>query len=76
MQARLLSLPSVLKAPLVLRVYDEMSVREIAITLGLSISAVKSRMVRARKRFCMGKPQVVSSVLKHTAIDIQVTLSG
>lgn len=38
------------RAPLILRYWDEMSYEEIAQTMGISVSAVKSRLFRARQK--------------------------
>lgn len=49
-QSALGALPSKYRVPLVLYVYDEWSVSEIAAALGLSPSAVKMRLSRAREK--------------------------
>jgi RNA polymerase sigma-70 factor (ECF subfamily) len=48
-QSALLALPPKYRVPLVLYVCEECSVAEVAETLGLSISAVKMRLSRARE---------------------------
>jgi RNA polymerase sigma factor (sigma-70 family) len=50
-QAALEALPPKYRVPLVLYVYEERTVAEIAETLKLSISAVKMRLCRAREKF-------------------------
>ncbi len=50
-QSALDALPSKYRIPLVLYVYEGQMVAEIAETLGLSISAVKMRLSRARIKF-------------------------
>ncbi len=50
-QSALDALPSKYRVPLVLYVYDGQTVAEIAEVLGLSISAVKMRLSRARIKF-------------------------
>lgn len=50
-QSALDALPSKYRIPLVLYVYEGQTVAEIAETLGLSISAVKMRLSRARIKF-------------------------
>jgi len=50
-QSALEALPPRYRVPLVLYVYEERTVAEIAATLGLSASAVKMRLSRARDRF-------------------------
>ncbi|MFL7791174.1 MAG: RNA polymerase sigma factor [Anaerolineae bacterium] len=50
-QAALDTLPSKYRIPLVLHVYTGCTVAEIAQTLGLSESGVKSRLSRAREKF-------------------------
>lgn len=50
-QSALDALPSKYRVPLVLYVYEEQTVAEIAETLGLSTSAVKMRLSRARGKF-------------------------
>jgi RNA polymerase sigma-70 factor, ECF subfamily len=50
--ARILdSLPSKLRLPLIMRDMDELSYEEIAVSLGLGLSAVKMRIKRAREEF-------------------------
>ena len=51
MQAALDALPSKYRIPLVLHTYAGCTVAEIAQTLGLSESGVKSRLSRAREKF-------------------------
>jgi RNA polymerase sigma-70 factor (ECF subfamily) len=48
-QAALAALPPKYRVPLVLYVYEERPVAEVAQTLGLSVSAVKMRLSRARE---------------------------
>ncbi len=50
-QAALAALPPKYRVPLVLYVYEERPVAEIARTLELSVSAVKMRLSRAREMF-------------------------
>ena len=50
-QAALNQLPPKYRVPLVLHVYEGRTVAEVAETLGLSISAVKMRLSRAREMF-------------------------
>jgi RNA polymerase sigma-70 factor (ECF subfamily) len=50
-QAALNQLPPKYRVPLVLYVYEGRTVAEVAGTLGLSISAVKMRLSRAREMF-------------------------
>jgi RNA polymerase sigma-70 factor (ECF subfamily) len=50
-QAALAALPPNYRVPLVLYAYEERPVAEVAQTLGLSISAVKMRLSRAREMF-------------------------
>jgi len=50
-QGALEALPPRYRVPLVLYVYEERTVAEIAATLGLSASAVKMRLSRARDKF-------------------------
>jgi RNA polymerase sigma-70 factor (ECF subfamily) len=50
-QAALVTLPPKYRVPLVLYTCEERSVAEIAETLGLSASAVKMRLSRAREKF-------------------------
>jgi RNA polymerase sigma-70 factor (ECF subfamily) len=50
-QAALAALPSRYRVPLVLYVYEERPVAEIAEMLGLSVNAVKMRLSRAREGF-------------------------
>jgi RNA polymerase sigma-70 factor (ECF subfamily) len=50
-EAALEALPPTYRVPLVLYVYEERPVAEIAQILGLSVSAVKMRLSRARERF-------------------------
>ena len=51
-QEALNTLPPKYRIPLVLYVYEERKVREIAEILDISISAVKMRLYRARAKFC------------------------
>lgn len=50
-QSALDALPPRYRVPLVLYVYEERTVAEIAETLELSVSAVKMRLSRARDKF-------------------------
>lgn len=50
-QSTLNALPPKYRVPLVLYIYEERTVAEIAETLGLSLSAVKMRLSRAREKF-------------------------
>lgn len=50
-QAALNALPPRYRVPLVLYVYEERTVAQIAETMGLSVSAVKMRLSRAREMF-------------------------
>jgi RNA polymerase sigma-70 factor (ECF subfamily) len=50
-QAALEALPPKYRVPLVLYVYEECTVAQVAETLGLSVSAVKMRLSRAREMF-------------------------
>jgi RNA polymerase sigma-70 factor (ECF subfamily) len=50
-QAALQTLPPKYRVPLVLYVYEEWSVAQVAETMGLSVSAVKMRLSRAREMF-------------------------
>lgn len=56
-QATLDALPQKYRVPLVLYTYEEYSVTQIAEMLGLSASAVKMRLSRARDRFCRAYEQ-------------------
>lgn len=50
-QEALKTLPPKYRVPLVLYVYEEWTVAQVAETLGLSVSAVKMRLSRAREMF-------------------------
>ncbi len=56
-QAALDALPPEYRVPLVLYAYEGWSVAEIAHTLGLTASAVKMRLCRAREKFHQIYPQ-------------------
>jgi RNA polymerase sigma-70 factor (ECF subfamily) len=45
------SMPATLRIPLVMRDMDELSYEEIAVSLGVGLSAVKMRIKRAREQF-------------------------
>jgi RNA polymerase sigma-70 factor, ECF subfamily len=49
---RLVKLPHSLRSVLILRLYNDFTSQETATTLGISTAAVKSRVVRARRRLC------------------------
>jgi RNA polymerase sigma factor (sigma-70 family) len=43
-------LPSLLRVPLELQIAEDLPIRELAIRLGISVAATKSRLLRARRR--------------------------
>jgi RNA polymerase sigma-70 factor (ECF subfamily) len=56
-QAALATLPPKYRIPLVLYVHEEWTVAEVSGALGLSVSAVKMRLSRAREMFRRAYPQ-------------------
>ena len=58
------SLPSKLRLPLIMRDMDELSYEEIATSLGISLSAVKMRIKRAREEFRYRYQSMAAKVLR------------
>ena len=58
------SLPSTLRLPLIMRDMDELSYEEIATSLGISLSAVKMRIKRAREEFRYRYQSMANKVLR------------
>jgi RNA polymerase sigma-70 factor, ECF subfamily len=69
-RATLGGLPDTLRSPLILRIYQDKSMQEIASALGLSIAAVKSRILRARERLSNLEQTTVSDSLEQVSASV------